>query len=273
MKKISAIIAVFLLCLAFPLAALAVTDTPKLVDNAGLLDSAEANEVQAALDGVSEKYDVDIVVLTTNGLDGKTIRDYSDDYFDEHGYGTGDDKSGVLWVIDMDSRESYVSTSGEGIAAVTDYGKTLLADEVNPHLSAGDYSGAMLAYAKTMDDYFTSERAGRPVDNYNEPAQKKAPGAGTYVLAGVISLLAAFGISFAITGSMKKKMKSVRKQVSASAYADQNGLNLRENTDRYLYHRVVAVPLPKNDSSRGGGSSVHTSSGGSTHGGGSLGGF
>ena len=273
MKKISAIIAACLLCIAFPLAVLADTSAAKLIDGAGLLSASEAEEVTQALEQVSSKYNVDIAVLTTNDLGGKSIRDYADDYYDEHGYGTGEDKSGVLWVIDMGSRESYVTTVGEGITAVTDYGKNLLAEEVNPYLSDGDYRGAMLAYVNTMDNYFSQERAGTPVDTYGEPEQERTTSTGAYAGAGVVSVGAGFGASFAITGSMKRKMKSVRRQNSANQYADQNGLHLVENTDRYLYHRVVAVPLPRNDGPKGGGSSVHMSSGGTMHGGGSLGKF
>ena len=279
LKKISAILCAICLIIAFPLAVLADTSAVKLIDDANLLSSAEYEEVLATLENVSSKYDVDIAVLTVNGLNGKPIRDFADDYYDEHGYGTGEDKSGVLWVIDMDSRESYITTAGEGISAVTDYGKDLLAGEVNPYLSSGDYSGAMKVYAATMDNYFEQERAGTPVDNYEQETEPEPPErtAGSYAAGGVVSVGAGFGLSFAATSGMKRKMKSVRRQTSATAYADPHGLNLRENTDRYLYHRIVAVPIPRNDGPRngsmGGGSSVHMSSGGTMHGGGSLGKF
>lgn len=272
-KKITAILFALALCIAFPLAVLADTSAVKLIDDAGLLSSSDFEEATEVLEQVSNKYDVDIAVLTVNGLDGKTIRDFADDFYDEHGYGTGEDKSGVLWVIDMGSRESYITTSGEGITAVTDYGKQLLANNVNPYLSAGDYLGAVKAYAETMDEYFSQERAGQPVDDYGQYEEKEKAGAGQYAVGGVVAVGAGFGISCGITAGMKKKMKSVQRQTSASAYAAQEGLNLVENTDRYLYHRVVAVPIPRDNGPRGGGSSVHTSSSGSTHGGGSLGGF
>lgn len=273
-KKISAILLALALCIAFPLAVLADTSAVKLIDDAGLLSSSDYEEALSALEEVSNKYGVDITVLTVNSTNGKLIRDYADDYYDEHGYGTGDEKSGVLWVIDMGERESYVSTSGEGITAVTDYGKELLSNKVNPYLSDGDYKGAIEAYAETMDEYFSKERAGQPVDNYDGGQQEEqSAGAGSYVAGGVVSVGAGFGLSFAATAGMQRKMKSVRRQTSATAYADQKGLTLVENTDRYMYHRVVAVPIPRDDGPKGGGSSVHTSSSGSTHGGGSLGKF
>ena len=279
-KRISAILTALLLCLAFPIAVFAASSLPKLTDEAGLLSEAEFQEVNNALDAVSETYDADIAVLTVNGLGGKTIRDFADDYYDENGYGTGDDKSGVLWVIDMDSRESYITTSGEGITAVTDFGRDELAEAVYPYLSSGDYKGAMLEYARTMDNYFRAESEGSPVDTYDdydeepEVEEEKTTSPGAYAGGAGIAVAGGFGLSFAATGAMKRKMKSVRQQTSASAYADQEGFHLTENTDRYLYHRVVAVPIPRDNNNRPtGGSSVHISSSGSTHGGGSLGKF
>ncbi len=274
LKKIAVFLAAFVLCLAFPLAILADTSAAKLIDDANLFSSSEYEEATAILEEVSNKYGVDIAILTVNGLQGKTIRDFSDDFYDEHGYGTGEDKSGVLWVIDMDSRESYISTSGEGISAVTDYGKDLMAGRLNPYLSSGDYLGAVREYSQVMDEYFQAERSGQPIDNYGpEPGEREPVGAGTYAAGGVASVAGGFGLSFAATGAMKRKMKSVRRQSSANAYASNAGIQLTENTDRYLYHRIVAVPIPRNDGPRGGGSSVHMSSGGHMHGGGSLGNF
>lgn len=61
---------------------------PRLVDNAGLLSQAEADSLRATLDQYSEELNFDIVVVTTNTLDGKTPRDYADDYFDYTATGT-----------------------------------------------------------------------------------------------------------------------------------------------------------------------------------------
>lgn len=273
-KRVLAILASLILTIALPLMVLADTSVEKLIDGANILSSSGFEEVKTALEDVSNKYGVDIAVLTTNGLDGKTIRDFSDDYYDQHGYGTGSDRSGVLLVVDMGSREVYISTSGEGITAVTDYGRDLLANRIMPAMGDGNYARAFKEYATTMDEYFAAEREGRPVDNYGGGQEEKTEyGAGTYALGGGISVAGGAGIAAAATGAMKRKMKTVVRQRGASAYASEEGLKLTESTDRYLYHRIVVIPLPRNDGPRGGGSSIHTSSGGFTHGGGSLGKF
>lgn len=275
LKKISALLCAICLIIAFPLAVLANTSAVKLIDEAQLLSSSEYEEVLGTLENVSSKYDVDIAVLTVDGLNGKDIVSFSDDYYDEHGYGTGEDNSGVLLVVDMESSQWYITTEGEGISAFTDYGIDLCGNELaSNYLSSGRFADGFKRFAEIADDYFAKERAGQPVDNYEQETEPEANerSAGDYAAGGAVSLGAGFGLSFAATSGMKRKMKSVRRQTSASAYADPHGLTLRENSDRYLYHRIVAVPLPRNDGPRngsmGGGSSVHMSSGGHMHGGG-----
>ncbi len=90
---------------------------PRLVDTAGLLSQAEADSLRATLDQYSEELNFDIVVVTTNTLDGKTPRDYADDYFDYNGYGYGANRDGALFLryINGSSKEVWLSTSGEGI--------------------------------------------------------------------------------------------------------------------------------------------------------------
>lgn len=257
-KKMTAFLAVLALVLLLPVSAFAEGSAPLLVDDAGLLSETERQEVLSRLESVSSKYGVDIAVYTTGDTGGMNVTTYSDQYYLDHGYGTGEDRSGTLLTISMSERDWHLSTHGEGIQAFTDYGIEQLGQSIGSYLSGGDYAGAFKEYAEIADRYFSSERDGKPVD---VPPR----GAGFYVILAVASLVLGFIFSFAATGAMKKKMKSVARQASASAYATEGGIRLTENSDRYLYHRVVAVPIPRNNSS--GGSSTH-STGGSTFGGG-----
>lgn len=257
-KKIAIITAVIALVLLLPLTVFAEGSAELLTDNAGLLSDSEKETVLESLHSVSSKYDVDIAVLTTESTDGEDVTTYSDQYYLDHGYGRGADRSGTLLVISAAERDWHISTHGEGIKAFTEYGIRQLGEEIGPYLSSGDYATAFRKYAEIADQYFSSERSGNPVD-----APKRST--SSYIIQAVVAVVLGFLFSFAVTGAMKKKMKSVRRQASATAYATEEGIRLTESTDRFLYHRVVAVPLPRNNSS--GGSSTH-STGGSTFGGG-----
>ena len=54
------------------------------------------------------QYNMDAVIVTSNNLNGKSQQDYADDYFDYNGYGVGEDKSGLLLLIDMDDRKVWI---------------------------------------------------------------------------------------------------------------------------------------------------------------------
>ena len=74
--------------------------------------------------------------------------------------------------------------------------------------------------------------------------------------------------AFAIVGGMKGKLKTVRYKAAADSYMKKDSLVLRENNDLFLYHTVTKTAKAKDsESGASGGSSTHTSSTCTTHGG------
>ena len=69
-----------------------------------------------------------------------------------------------------------------------------------------------------------------------------------------------------VTGNMRRKLKTVRKQDRAASYVRQGSMNVTRSNDFYLYSTVSKSAKPKNEDSNGG-SSTHTSSSGDTFGG------
>ena len=72
-------------------------------------------------------------------------------------------------------------------------------------------------------------------------------------------------IALIITGIMRGQMKTVRMKPDAADYMVDGSLQITRSNDIFLYHQVTKTAKPKDDDS--GGSSVHTSSSGETHGG------
>ena len=56
------------------------------MDNAGLLTDSEQSELLDKLDEISERQQVDIVVVTTDSLNGKTPEAYADDLYDNNSH-------------------------------------------------------------------------------------------------------------------------------------------------------------------------------------------
>ena len=84
--------------------------TVRLVDYAGLLEDDEAETLEEKLDQISEDYDCDVAVVTEESINGAEPMDYADDYFDYKGYGMGEDKSGILFLVTMSERKFWMST-------------------------------------------------------------------------------------------------------------------------------------------------------------------
>lgn len=97
-----------------------------------------------------------IIYTNNNNVSSYDIEDYCNDYFDNHDYGCGDEKSGVMLTIDMSSREMYIITKGEAMYCFSDARTDDLLDSVQYELSSGDYDGACDEFIETVEQYYNA---------------------------------------------------------------------------------------------------------------------
>ena len=95
-------------------------DTPYVYDQGNLFSYSEADEISEKIESLTDSCDMTFAVVTTLDAEGKSAQEYADDFYDEHGLGVGDDYSGMLYLIDLDNGELYLSTSGQMIRYITD---------------------------------------------------------------------------------------------------------------------------------------------------------
>ena len=238
------------------------TQPPRLVDDAGLLSGSEKRTLTAKLGEISSRQKLDVVIVTENGLGGKSIRDFADDYFDYNGYGYGKGKDGILLLVDMDSRNYWMSTRGYAIDVFTDARIDYIGGCFKDDLSAKNYFDAFDTFADKCEEFINRANDSEPYDTGTLP---RAPLSKIWIL---LSIIIGFIIASIIVGGMKRKLKTVRPQNSANSYLKEGSLDLTESSDLFLYNTVTRTEIPKDDDSSSGGSSTHTSSSGSTHGGG-----
>lgn len=241
-RRIFATIAAILLSFTLLVPVYAEYSLPRLIDNADLLSPEEESTLIDQLDEISERRNYDVVVVTVNRLNGKSAEAFADDFYDYNGYGMGDSRDGVMLLVSMEESEYYITTHGSGIDAINDRRIDEIGAKITPYLSNGEYLEAFEAFASSCD------------------RSKIRP------LHVIISLVIGCIAAFIAIGTMKAKLKSVRRQPSANDYVRENSLNLYHSSDIYLYTHVERHAKPRNNSS--GGSSTHVSSSGATHGGG-----
>ena len=236
----------------------------RLKDEAGLLSDDEADSLLAQLDEISERQNCDVIVVTVASLDGKTAESYADDYFDFNGYGLGQDGDGILLLLSMEDRDWTISTHGFAITAFTDAGQNYMTDHFLSYISDGEYAQGFQKYAELCDQFLTQAKEGEPYDTDNLPK-----GSVAFVWLPIDIVIGCI-IAFFRAQGKKKRLKTVRKKVSARDYIVQGSLKARTNREILLNRTVSSRDISSSDDSSsgsGGGSSTHTSSSGETHGG------
>lgn len=254
-KKIIPFISSIIISLIFTITINA--DLNFVVDDANLLSSQEETKLRIDLENFKNEYNMDAVIVTSNNLNGKSQQDYADDYFDYNGYGVGEDKSGLLLLIDMDDRKVWISTSGEAIKYFTDSRIQNIVDDITTQLKNADYFEGCNEFINDIN-YYAEEGipAGQYTYNEAERTQKVifiGLGAGL-IVASVVSLL--------VVNSYKNS-----KSISTANYVDRNSIVFTRKKDRFISTYTSKTKIERNNSSSGG-SSTHTSSSGNTHGGG-----
>lgn len=240
----------------------------RLQDDAALLSSDEYNEVLSRLDEISERQSFDVVIHTTEDMDGySSVVAYADDYYDYNGYGYGEDRDGIILVVAMNTRDLYISTCGFGITAFTDYGIDTLLDDVKGYFSDGDYYSGFCSFISEADEYITSAKNGSPYDindgDYYYSSERSGFFNFTWLMA---SLIMGLVCALIIVGTMKAQLKTVRPALAAGSYVRKDSIKVKSERDIYLYRNVSRTEIVRESSS--GGSSTHVSSSGTTHGGG-----
>lgn len=255
MKKISILLASLFIFITFAVTGYAAP--PRLVDEAALLTADEASELQTQLDEISERLEFDIVIVTVDSLGGKSAMEYADDYFDYNGYGFGEGGDGCILLLSMEERDWWVSTKGYGIYAITDAGLEYMSEQFLPYISNGDYAGGFKVFAQLCDEFVYQAMNDEPYDTNNIPIE--ADPVSRLILALIVGLLGAFIPVFV----MRSKLKSVHTAGDANNYIKDGSVRVNAKKDIFLYSDVTRTRKATES-----GSTTHTSSSGSTHGGG-----
>ena len=244
-------------------------------DEAGLLSPDEITVLEEKAADLASSYNIDPVILIVHSLRGDSPQDYADDYYDNTGYR----EDGVLFLLAMEERDWYISTSGNMIFALTDYGIQQLGEMVVPYFAEGYWAEGFLTFLDTVPDYLDSYKNGAPIDGYADYSGDDYHGQQEEVLYyeeesspnffySLFAGLAAAGISISV---MRSSMNTKRAQRTAGAYMDEGSWNLYQHSDLFLYSNVTKTRRQESNSggnNKGGGSSVHRSSSGRRHGGG-----
>jgi len=223
MKRIITILSVLILCLALTVSVFASPGAARLYDGADILTASEESYLSAKLDEVSEAYKVDIVIAVLDTVGEYSSDEYIEYYFDNYGYGYGENRDGVLLMLAMAERDYRILSNGFAADAITNDDIDYIGDLIAPYLSDGDYAYAFELFIDECEYEIDGEINGFPFPF------------GTSLL---ISVVIGFIVALIATGSMKAQLKSVRMQTGASEYSKAGSMNITNSNDIFLYRTV-----------------------------------
>ena len=295
MKKIKGIMICLLICTFLVMGSMAVwadqtgavRGQPRVFDQAGLFSETEIIQLEEKIVQCRKSTKMDVVIVSAYADGERSAEEYADDYYDYGGFGAGKKASGVLLLYYMDGPgqpggECYISTAGTMINMLTDERIESILDDVYGDLGNRDFAGATEHFLEDVKAYvkegvesgqYTYDRDTGEIVRYHSIRLYEV--AIAMVIAGILA--------GSVCLDIKKRyaMKQSSREVSNSlqAYRADCAFHFSVAGDKMVNKYVRSVPIPRNTSSGSGGrghsgsssagrSTIHTSSSGSSHGGG-----
>lgn len=226
----------------------AIDATEKVYDFADLFTDEEEQQLYTKITNYINEYNLDLAVVTIDE-NNKTPREYADDFYD---YNDFDQQGGILFLIDMYNRKIYMSTTGEAIKMYNDYRINTALDEVYTYMSDEEYYEGTSSYIDKISDY---AKKGVPTSNNEEKSLTSS------IFMSLLIGLIGTAIIMAI---LIFKNRMVKKATTAREYLNKNSIKIQNMGEILISSNTTKHEIDHSSS----GSSTHTGSSGSSHGGG-----
>ncbi len=233
-----------------------VNEEEKIYDFADLYTESEEHNLYNKVMEYISAHNMDLVIVTIDKNNKSSPMVYADDFYDYNHFGIGKNRDGVLFLIDMENREIYMSTTGSAIKMYNDYRINEALDQVYQYMSDEAYFKGTTDYIKIISNYAAE---GFPSRN------TKKLSTGMVVLWSILSGFIITGIIMVI---LIRKNRLVRKATTAEEYLDKESVDIKSISDVLISTNTVRTKIEHDTS---GGSSTHSGSSGASHGGGGHG--
>jgi len=228
---------------------------PPVIDSAEFLSEDQLAELSGKLEGIRQKYEFEVAVVTEAVMSGNSAMETADDIYDYSGFGAGANDDGIMLYICADTREYHITTHADGLRVFNKNGIEYLKKNIQPHLADDNYYLAMDTFADLADELLEMAANGEPYNKKNISM--------TYILIVLGgALLIPFIIAKIATNSKLSKMKTAVENNYAANYIKSGSKRLDVSRDIFLYSQITKTEKPQDDSES------HKSSSGRTHGGG-----
>ena len=239
----------------------------KIYDFADLLTDSEEERLYGEVKSFIETYNMDMVIVTIDDNNKSTSQDWADDFYDYNDFGVGNTYDGLLFLIDMDKRNMWISTTGHAILVYSDIRIDNILDDTYEQISKKDYYMCSTVFIKDAKKYakqgVASSNKNYKIDSNGEYVKVEPFPIFPIMVVSSIATLIFFLIA-------RARHRTIAKATKASQYLVKNSLDLSVRDDKFINTHTSKTYSPQSSGggSSGGGSSTHHSSSGGCHGGG-----
>lgn len=239
-----------------------VNATEKVYDFAELLTQEEENMLYEEITEFINNKSLDLAVVTINNNPKGSVEKYADDFFDYNDFSM----DGLVFLIDMSTREFYISTAGKAMLYYDDYRIERLLDAAFTNMHNENYQEAIISFINEAKYYYDD---GIVNTQYTITKDGKIVRKTPWIIFIIISLIP----TIIITLQLALRNKKVSLATNADNYLGTNKINITKSEDKLIDSHTSSIYIPPVESSSNGGGhssggSFHSGSSGMSHGGG-----
>ena len=250
----------------------AVDSNQKIYDFSNILTDEEEQKLTDRMKKFTEKYKIDIVILTDNYQYTEDAQNttFATDFYDYNDFGINYEKyDGVMLFRNTYEQNPYFDAYSFGNAQLYFYDTRLsnTLDYIYDDIHSKAYYSGFNKFIDKMEEYYNE---GKLTDYYVDESGflQKQKTASYYLKMIGLSMLIALVITGIIIYILIKKNKMVLKATKATVYMNKEKSKITNVQDNFITSNTTSYVISSDTSSGGG----HSSSGGSSGGGFSSGG-
>ena len=250
----------------------AVDSNQKIYDFSNVLTDEEEQKLTERMHKFTEKYKIDIVILTDNYqyTEDSQNTTFATDFYDYNDFGINYEKyDGVMLFRNTYEQNPYFDAYSFGNAQLYFYDTRLsnTLDYIYDDIHSKAYYSGFNKFIDKMEEYYNE---GKLTDYYVDESGflQKQKTASYYLKMTGLSMIIALVITGIIIYTLIKKNKMVLKATKATVYMNKEKSKITNVQDNFITSNTTSYVISSDTSSGGG----HSSSGGSSGGGFSSGG-
>ena len=238
----------------------AIDASEKIYDFADLFSDSEESILFDKVSSYISDTNMDMVVVTIENNNKSDAQTYADDFYDYNSFGVGSNHDGLLFLIDMDNREIYITTTGSAIDVYPSSAYNRILDYVYTYMSNREYYEGTKYFVDLATSYahIDSSNVSRyTINSSGELVRNNGPIFAVLIFAFIGTAVIMF--------IMVRMNKMVFKAASSREYLKKDTKAMEVVRDTFLGSHVAKIKISDDNASGGG---IHNGGSGIGHGGG-----